>query len=31
MLRLTQIKLPLDYNDAALKAAVIERLAIAPD
>ena len=31
MLRLTQIKLPLDYNDAALKAAVIERLGIAPD
>jgi uncharacterized FAD-dependent dehydrogenase len=31
MLRLTQIKLPLDYNDAALKAAVIERLDIAPN
>ena len=31
MLRLTQIKLPLDYNDAALKTAVIERLGIAPD
>ncbi len=31
MLRLTQIKLPLDYNDASLKAAIIERLGIAPD
>ena len=30
MLRLTQIKLPLDYNDASLKAAIIERLGIAP-
>ena len=31
MLRLTQIKLPLDYNDASLKAAIIDRLGIAPD
>jgi uncharacterized protein len=30
MLRLTQIKLPLDYNDASLQAAVIERLGINP-
>jgi uncharacterized FAD-dependent dehydrogenase len=31
MLRLTQIKLPLDYNDASLKTAIIDRLGIAPD
>jgi len=31
MLRLTQIKLPLDYNDTSLKAAIVERLTIAPD
>ena len=31
MLRLTQIKLPLDYNEASLKAAIIDRLGIAPD
>jgi uncharacterized FAD-dependent dehydrogenase len=31
MLRLTQIKLPLDYNDASLRAAIIDRLGIAPD
>ena len=31
MLRLTQLKLPLDYNDASLKAAIIDRLGIAPD
>ena len=30
MLRLTQIKLPLDYNDDSLKAAIVERLGIAP-
>jgi len=30
MLRLTQIKLPLDYNDDSLKATIIERLGIAP-
>ena len=30
MLRLTQIKLPLDYTDDSLKAAIIERLGIAP-
>ena len=31
MLRLTQIKLPLEYNDASLKAAIIDRLGITPD
>ena len=31
MLRLTQLKLPLDYNDASLKAAIIDRLGIAPE
>ncbi|MDD2742291.1 MAG: NAD(P)/FAD-dependent oxidoreductase [Rhodocyclaceae bacterium] len=31
MLRLTQLKLPLDYNDASLKAAIIDRLGITPD
>lgn len=30
MLRLTQIKLPLDYTDDSLKAAIFERLGIAP-
>jgi uncharacterized FAD-dependent dehydrogenase len=31
MLRLTQIKLPLDYTDASLRAAIVERLGIADD
>ena len=31
MLRLTQLKLPLDYNDASLRASIIDRLGIAPD
>lgn len=30
MLRLTQIKLPLDYTDDSLKTAILERLGIAP-
>lgn len=31
MLRLTEIKLPLDHNDAAIQAAVVEKLAIDAD
>lgn len=31
MLRLTQIKLPLDYTDDSLKAAILERLGITPN
>ncbi|BCB25310.1 hypothetical protein SKTS_01960 [Sulfurimicrobium lacus] len=31
MLRLTEIKLPLDHSESALKAAILERLAIAED
>src|SRR5678816_4170199 len=31
MLRLTEIKLPLDHPEAALRAAIVERLGVAPD